>query len=302
VIPRRILLVGPSGQVGHELARALPALGEVTSLGRPEVDLARPETLREAVRALRPDVIVNAAAYTAVDRAEEEPEAARAVNAVGPAVLAEEAARAGALLVHYSTDYVFDGAKQTPYTEDDEPNPLSVYGRTKLEGEEAIRESGARHLILRTSWVYGAHGHNFLLTMLRLMAERPVLRVVADQHGSPTWSRYLAERTAALLPLVLANQASEGTYHATASGQTTWHGFAEEILGTARSNGLPVITEHIEPIPTREYPTPARRPAYSVMNTEKIGTHVGEGEGWERGLSAAMANSAISQGATDSVE
>ena len=256
----KILLTGPTGQVGWELAPRLGALGEVVALDRPALDLADGDAaIRARVRELRPDVIVNAAAYTAVDRAESEPELASAINGVAPGVLAEEAKRIDALLIHYSTDYVFDGAKAGPYTEEDAPNPLSVYGRTKLEGERAIQASGCRHLILRTSWVYASRGHNFLLTMLRLGAERPELRVVDDQRGAPTWARDIADATVKLLAAP-----PTGLFHLTAAGETTWHGFTTEIFRRT------ALTPVVKPIHAAAYPTAARRPANSVLDTAKL--------------------------------
>ena len=257
----KILLTGRSGQVGWELERALPALGEVLATDRDTLDLADPDAIRRAVREGKPDVIVNAAAYTAVDRAESEPNLARQINAVAPGILAEEAKRAGALLVHYSTDYVFDGTKTSPYTEDDPPNPLNVYGRTKLEGERAIAASGCRHLILRTSWVYASRGKNFLLTVLRLAATQPELCVVDDQHGAPTWARDISHATLCLLECPTL---PTGQYHLTAAGQTTWYGFACEILRVAQSNAK------IKAIRTVEYTTPATRPANNVLSNAKL--------------------------------
>jgi len=255
----KILLTGPNGQVGWELAPRLAALGKVAALDQSALDLADADAIRARVRELRPDLIVNAAAYTAVDRAESEPEVALAINATAPAVLAEEAQRLGALLVHYSTDYVFDGTKAGPYTEEDAPNPLNVYGRTKLEGEQAIRASGCRHLILRTSWVYAGRGHNFLLTMLRLGAERPELRVVDDQRGAPTWARDIAAATATLLA-----RPPHGLYHLTAAGETTWHGFACEIMRRAS------LTPVVHRVRSTEYPSAARRPANSVLDNSRL--------------------------------
>jgi dTDP-4-dehydrorhamnose reductase len=255
----KIMITGPTGQVGWELAPPLGALGEVVALDRSALDLADPDAIRARVRELRPDVIVNAAAYTAVDRAESEPALALAVNGRAPGVLAEEAKALGALLVHYSTDYVFDGTKGAPYTEDDLPNPLSVYGRTKLEGERAIQASGCRQLILRTSWVYAGRGHNFLLTMLRLGAERRELRVVDDQRGAPTWARDIATATVRLLA-----QPPAGLFHLTAAGETTWHGFACEIMRLA---GLAPVVHRIR---SDEYPTAARRPANSVLDNARV--------------------------------
>ncbi len=266
----RVLLLGANGQVGFELASRFADM-DLLALHRRAADLSRPESLREVVRAARPDVILNAAAYTAVDRAESEPELADRVNHLAPAVLAEEAERAGALLVHYSTDYVFDGTKTTPWLETDEPNPLNVYGATKLAGERAIAVRCPRHIILRTSWVYGPRGHNFLLTMLRLGRERDVLRVVDDQWGAPTSAGALADATRAVVDRVLAETASGwfGVYHATCAGETTWCGFARAIFTESARNGSrawPVV----EGIQTSEYPTPARRPRSSGLSNSKL--------------------------------
>lgn len=255
----RILLTGPSGQVGAALLEALPRLGEVVAASRAGLDLASPDSIRRAVRDARPEVIVNAAAYTAVDKAESERDAAFAANAIAPGVLGEEAERAGALLVHYSTDYVFDGAKPAPYIEEDEPNPINVYGASKLAGERAIAASGCRHLILRTSWVYGPRGRNFYLTMLRLAKERPELRVVDDQVGAPTSSLEIARATATLL-----GKGAQGHYHMTAAGETSWCGFARAILSRA-GLATPVV-----PIATADYPTPARRPRNSRLDCSRL--------------------------------
>jgi dTDP-4-dehydrorhamnose reductase len=255
----KCLLTGPTGQVGWELAPRLAALGEVVALDRSALDLADADAIRARVRELRPAAIVNAAAYTAVDRAETEPDLAFAINAAAPGVLAEEAKRIDALLVHYSTDYVFDGTKEGAYVEDDAPNPLSVYGRSKLEGERAIQASGCRHLILRTSWVYASRGRNFLLTMLKLGAERPELRVVADQRGAPTWARDIAEATLKLLV-----DPPAGLFHLTAAGETTWYDFACEIM--RRAGLAPVVYR----IGSDEYPTAARRPANSVLDNARL--------------------------------
>jgi dTDP-4-dehydrorhamnose reductase len=257
----KILLTGRDGQVGWELARLLPALGEVTAFSRAELDLASPDAIVERVRAVKPDVIVNAAAYTAVDKAETEREQAMLVNAAGPGFLAAEARACGALLVHYSTDYVFDGTKPSPYVESDATNPVSVYGKSKLAGERAIQAVGSPHLILRTSWVYAARGRNFLLTMLKLGREKPMLRVVDDQRGAPTWAHDIAATTVALLQ---ARDSESGVYHLTAGGTTTWCGFAREIFRIAG------IATPVEPITTAEYPTPAKRPANSVLSNEKM--------------------------------
>lgn len=265
-----ILLTGVQGQVGWELRRALAPLGRVTAVDSQEMDLADPDAVRAKVRALSPRLIVNPAAYTAVDRAESEPERARAINAIAPGVLAEEAKRCGAVLVHYSTDYVFDGVKPGPYTEEDPANPLNVYGASKFAGESAIRAVGGRHLILRTSWVYGTRGHNFLLTMQRLMRERSELRIVDDQIGAPTWSRQIAEATALILAQCLSPARGAdrpepwGTYHLSCGGETSWYGFAQAI---AELGGLGT---RLLPIPSSDYPTPARRPLNSRLDNAKL--------------------------------
>jgi dTDP-4-dehydrorhamnose reductase len=263
----KILLTGASGQVGHELERSLQGLGEVVAVDRSRMDLANLDQVRSVVRAVRPDLIVNPAAYTAVDKAEAEPELARTVNALAPEVMAREAKALGAALVHYSTDYVFDGSKPGAYVEADPTNPLNVYGRTKLEGEQAIAASGVAHLILRTSWVYGMRGKNFLLTMLKLGKEREELRVVDDQHGAPTWARTIADTTALALAQARAEDwwaQNSGIYHLSSRGQTTWCGFTRAILAAA---GSPC---RVTPIGTADYPTPARRPLNSVMNADKL--------------------------------
>ncbi|HJS77989.1 MAG TPA: dTDP-4-dehydrorhamnose reductase [Burkholderiales bacterium] len=255
----RILLTGATGQVGWELRRTLAPLGEVRALDRFGLDLADVPTLVASVRALQPDVIVNSAAYTAVDKAESERDLAFAVNATAPRVLAEEARRIGAYLVHYSTDYVFDGEKPAPYAEDDATGPINVYGESKLAGEAAIRASGCRHLILRTSWVYGPRGKNFYLTMLRLAKERPELRVVDDQVGAPTSSLAIARATP-----VLIGKSAQGLYHMTAAGETSWCGFARAILKGA-GLATPVVA-----IATSDYPTPARRPRNSRLDCSRL--------------------------------
>jgi dTDP-4-dehydrorhamnose reductase len=239
----RILVIGKDGQVGFELLRSLAGQGQVIAVGREQMDLCKPDSIRRTVREIDPDLIVNAAAYTAVDQAESEPELALAVNGIAPGILADEAKRLGAALIHYSTDYVFDGSKAAPYTEDDEPRPISVYGRTKLAGEQAIQAVDAPHLILRTSWVYGMRGKNFLLTMLRLARERDELRVVDDQVGAPTWCRVLAEATSDILKRLGygrpgfrdACAEQRGIYNVSAAGQTSWYGFAAAILAHGAS-------------------------------------------------------------------
>lgn len=268
---KRILLTGKNGQVGWELRRTLSTLGDVVAFNSAELDLADGSSLRETVQRLRPDIIVNAAAYTAVDKAESERSLAQAVNGAAPGILAEEAAKLGALLVHYSTDYVFNGAKETPYAEDDIPAPLGVYGASKLAGEDAVRAAGCRYLIFRTSWVYGGRGKNFLLTMLRLAKERAELRVVDDQFGAPTWSRAIAEASAqalAALPYQPTPETLWGTYHLTCSGRTTWHGFTQAILEAAAPS-LPRLPR-LEAIPTSAYPLPAKRPANSLLSNTKL--------------------------------
>ena len=263
----RILLTGCAGQLGRELKRSLCCLGEVIACDRQEFDLADPDALRDAVRDAAPAVIVNAAAHTAVDKAESEPELAMAINAVAPGILAEEAKRLGALLIHYSTDYVFDGTKPAPYTEDDSPAPLSVYGRSKREGELAIAAADGRHLIFRTSWVYGLHGANFMKTMLRLGKEHDELRVVGDQIGAPTWSRHLADVTA----LVLARKdIPNGLYHLAAAGETSWHGYAEAIFYEAQRVGLMDKSPVVHRITSADYPLPAARPANSRLDCSRF--------------------------------
>jgi dTDP-4-dehydrorhamnose reductase len=270
----KILLTGANGQVGWELRQTLAPVGEVVAVNRAQLDLQDASRIAAAVREAKPDVIVNAAAYTAVDKAESERDLAFAVNAVAPGKLAEEAKRAGALLVHYSTDYVFDGAKAAPYVEDDEPGPLNVYGASKLAGERAIAAAGCRYLILRTSWVYGPRGSNFMLTMLRLARERSELRVVDDQTGAPTSSLAIARATAQLLP-----RGAEGLFHMTASGATTWCGFARAILQQA-GIGTPVV-----PIATADYPTPARRPRNSRLDCARLRADTGVAlASWEEQL------------------
>jgi dTDP-4-dehydrorhamnose reductase len=259
-----ILLTGAAGQLGFELARLLPEHGELASLGRAELDLADPDAIAATVQRLKPRLIVNAAGYTAVDRAEGEPALADAINARAPAVLAEEARRLDALLIHYSTDYVFDGASGGAYRENDQTNPLNAYGRSKLAGERAIAAAGGAYLILRTSWIYGLRGQNFLLTMKRLAATRDELRVVSDQFGVPNWSRVLAEATATLVRRgadALAKQS--GIYHLSGRGQASWFDFARAIFDDTES-------PRIVPITTAEYPTPARRPASAVLATDKF--------------------------------
>lgn len=265
----KILVCGRNGQVAQALQQALAGLGELHLLGRDQLDLAHPEAVREPLRQLAPDLIINAAAHTAVDQAESEAPLAHAINAEGPRVLAEEAARLGAPLIHYSTDYVFDGNKTTPYVEDDPVHPLGVYGQSKLAGEQAIAAVGAEHLILRTSWVYSLHGRNFLLTMQRLLQERPQLKVVDDQIGAPTWAGTIAASTRALIERWQAGQAGAwGTYHLTAQGETSWFGFAQAIAEQLKARDLPCA--ELLPIPSSEYPTPARRPLNSRLDCSRL--------------------------------
>ncbi|MDB6049257.1 MAG: rfbD [Pseudomonas sp.] len=263
--PLKILISGQHGQVSSELQKNLAGLGELRVLGRDQLDLSHPETIRGHVREWRPDLIINAAAHTAVDQAESEPELAFAINGTAPGVFAEEAQRLGIPLVHYSTDYVFDGKKSAPYTEQDQPAPLGVYGNSKLAGERAIAAVGGEHLILRTSWVYSLHGRNFLLTMQRLMQERADLRVVADQIGAPTWAGTIAHSTRLLIERWRdGNPGAWGTYHLTAAGETSWFGFAQAIGEQLIKQGKPCAT--LEPIPTSAYPTPAQRPPNSRLD------------------------------------
>ena len=271
----KILLLGKNGQVGWELQRSLVPLGELIALGRQETDLEDLDALRRCVRAHRPEVIVNAAAYTAVDKAEAEPEKAQRINAGAVDVLAEEANRANAWLVHYSTDYVFDGKKSSAYREDDPTGPLSVYGKTKLEGEQCIRQHHAKHLIFRTSWVYGARGGNFAKTILRLAKEKDELNIIADQHGAPTSAELIADVTALALYRISQSESHAtlaGTYHLVAGGETTWHGFARHLLELVRARDveLKVQPENVRPIPTEAYPLPAKRPQNSRMDTTKL--------------------------------
>lgn len=299
----RILIVGREGQLAWELRRTLACLGEVVALGRgstPVLDLAVPASVRATVRSLTPDLLVNAAAYTAVDHAEKEPEFAWRVNAEGPSVLADEAKRLGIGLIHYSTDYVFAGSSPRPYREDDPTDPQNVYGRSKLAGEQAIRASGVPHLILRTAWVYGVRGHNFLKTMLRLLTERELVRVVDDQFGAPTWSRMIAETTALLVFQSLRVGRIDlcecsGVYHLACSGSTNWYGFACAIRERAIELGLLTPSAaRLEPIPTRDYPTSARRPAYSVLDSSRLRQRFGiVPPNWRDTLDLCLADVAV---------
>jgi dTDP-4-dehydrorhamnose reductase len=289
----KILLLGPNGQLGWELQRALAPLGELVVCGREQGgDLSNADTLATTVRALRPDVIVNAAAHTAVDKAESEPELAHAINATAPGVLAVEAAALGATLLHYSTDYVFDGTGTHARDEDAPTGPLSVYGHSKLAGEQAVRASGCRHLILRTSWVYGARGGNFAKTMLRLAAEREQLNVINDQIGTPTGADLLADVSAHALRRLARQPELAGTYHVAAGGETSWHGYAQFVIALARAQGWPlkVAPEAVRPIPTSAYPTPARRPLNSRLDTRRFQRAFQLGlPAWQTGVTRLLA-------------
>jgi len=290
-----ILVTGKNGQVGWELQRSLMSIGTIVSCGRQEMDLSKTDSIVNTLREIKPDVIVNAAAYTAVDKAEEDTTLAMQVNEVAPAVIAEEAHRLGALLIHYSTDYVFDGKKTAPYSESDEANPVSCYGRTKLAGERAIQSTQADAVILRTSWVYTARAHNFLLTIFRLIQEREELRIVADQIGAPTWARLIADTTAHVIRQSCYERASRNfksdLYHMTSSGETSWHGFAKSIAEIAQTI-LPdeaLKLRHLEAIATHEYPTAATRPMNSRLSTDKLVEHFSlKMPTWRDGLELCM--------------
>ena len=293
----KLLVLGAGGQVGHELVRALAPVGEVVSATRDDagtlrVDLANADSLAAALDAARADVIVNAAAYTAVDRAEDEPELADRVNHRAVAKIGAWAKRNGRRVVHYSTDYVFDGSSKRPYRENDATSPLGAYGRSKLAGEDALRASGARHLIVRTAWVYAARGNNFLRTMLRLAGERDELRVVADQTGAPTPARLVADASAAMLRQWLddgENVGRDGTYHLVSAGRCSWFEFAEAIVDGAADRGVIERRPRVVPIATAEYPTRARRPAYSVLDTSKAASTFGlQLADWHAGLESVF--------------
>ncbi|MFN7120393.1 MAG: dTDP-4-dehydrorhamnose reductase [Hydrogenophaga sp.] len=295
----KVLLLGKNGQVGWELQRSLAPLGEMVALDRHSTladggcgDLNDLDGLRETVARLRPDVIVNAAAHTAVDKAESEPELARDLNALAPGVLAEAAQTVGALLVHYSTDYVFDGSGTAPWTEGAATGPLSVYGQTKLEGERLIAAATARHLIFRTSWVYAARGGNFAKTMLRLARERERLTVIDDQFGAPTGAELIADVTAHAIRQSLRDSAGCGIYHLAAAGETTWNGYARFVLETARTlkPDLAIKTHEVEPVPTSAFPTPARRPLNSRLNTTNLCSTFGLNlPHWQHGVRRMLA-------------
>ncbi|MFZ5547006.1 MAG: dTDP-4-dehydrorhamnose reductase [Pseudomonadota bacterium] len=288
----KILLFGKNGQVGWELQRALAPLGEVLAFGSAEADFAQPEALAALVQRVRPEAIVNAAAHTAVDKAENEPERARLLNAAAPGVLAREAQALGAWLLHYSSDYVFDGSGETPRDEQAPTAPLNVYGRTKLEGEELVRASGCRHLILRTSWVYAARGGNFAKTMLRLAAERERLTVVADQFGAPTGAELIADVSAHTLRAAAADPALAGTYHLAAAGETSWHGYARFVIEWARTQGhaVRVAPQAIEAVTSSAFPTPARRPLNSRLDTTRLRHRFGLTlPPWQQGVERMLA-------------
>jgi dTDP-4-dehydrorhamnose reductase len=309
----KILLTGKNGQVGAELAMVLPQLGEVIALDHQQLDLSRPDDIRRTIQEIRPLLIVNAAAYTAVDQAEKEEAMAQAINADAPELMAQEAKKIGAGLVHYSTDYVFDGSKHSPYEENDPPNPISVYGKTKLAGEQAIQDAGLPHLIFRTAWVYATRGRNFLLTILRLASEREELRIVRDQIGAPTWCREIARGTALVLGRLSDNRKGAltlpeagGIYHMSAAGVTTWYDFAQAILDeashappnlpwlAAATGGRTLIAKRILPITTAEYPTPARRPAYSVLSNSRLAQRFGiRLTDWRTQLHSALTDSQV---------
>ncbi len=301
----KILLTGSTGQVGHALRIALTGLGEIIIPSREKMDLSKPDLMRATIQEIRPDLIINPAAYTFVDQAEREPELARTINAVAPGIMAEEAKNLGAALIHYSTDYVFDGNKRDAsgtllaYTENDAPSPINVYGKTKLEGEQLIRASGCDHLILRTSWIYSKFGKNFLLTMLRLARERDELRVVNDQWGAPSSAVWLAATTRAILrQLQNANSTrlwwseNTGLYHLTPSGITSWRGFTEEIFRLAASNNMfDKPAPSLVGIPSSEYPTPAKRPINSCLNSDLLQTQFSlDLPSWQSELANCMAN------------
>lgn len=271
----KILLTGAEGQVGWELRRSLAPLGQLAALDRKAMDLSRPNQIRDVIRQIQPGLIVNAAAYTAVDKAEEEVEIAKAVNQTAPGIIAEEAERLKAPLIHFSTDYVFDGSGGKPYAETDDPDPRNVYGKTKLAGEQAIQKTGAAHLIFRASWIYGARGKNFLLTIQRLARERDTLKIIDDQTGAPTWCASISEAVAAIIAKIQTDGSGpdfsrfaevSGIYHLTCLGETTWYGFAQAILKRTSGHRRPKV----EPIPTSSYPTPAARPKNSLLSNAKI--------------------------------
>lgn len=287
----KILISGTAGQVGYELERSLQSLGSVVSIDRERMDLSDLTRIRQVIRDIKPELIVNPAAYTAVDKAEEEPDLAMRINAEAVGVMAEEAKLLNAKFIHYSTDYVFDGTKVGAYVEDDIPNPINIYGKTKLAGERALQDSGVPHLIFRTTWVYGTRGKNFLLTMMRLGREKKELRVVSDQIGSPTWCRTISDTTANIMAQAYSNKTPDdwweensGIYHLAAQGQTSWAGFADAIFARADFENNPIVY----PISTEEYPLPARRPANSLLDCKRIKTKFCALPRWDDALDLCM--------------
>ena len=272
---KKILLTGSDGQVGQDLQQTLTTVGELIAVNRQRMNLTSPENIRQVIQEIRPDIIINAAAYTAVDKAESEPDLAFAINAIAPSIMAEEDKNIGAFLLHISTDYVFDGTKNTPYLEDDHTNPISVYGQTKLAGEQGIEKNGDRYAILRTAWVYGTQGKgNFVKTMLRLGKEKEQLSIVADQVGSPTWSYDIANTITQILTHLNLAETQE-IYHFTNSGVASWYDLAMAVFQEAKSLGFPLKIQQVNPITTKEYPTPATRPHYSVLSGRKIANLLG---------------------------
>jgi len=276
-----ILVIGKNGQVGWELQRALLSVGDIIAVDRNRIDLSDPDNVKLVISEIQPDIIVNAAAYTAVDKAEEEHELAYLINAIAPKAIAEEAKRINALLIHYSTDYVFNGHKESPYNESDTPDPINVYGASKLAGEQAIQKSGCQYLILRTSWVFSSRTHNFLLSMLRLAKERPELKIVADQYGSPTSARFIADTTAQIISQanreLKQDRFTSGIYNLVSSGSTSWHGFASAIIESAQKTlpDVDLVTTLVQAIATTEYPTPAKRPVNSRLSTKALADRFG---------------------------
>lgn len=290
--PLKILVSGRHGQVSQALQQRLTGLGELLVLGRDQLDLTQPRQIRQQIQRLRPDLIINAAAYTAVDQAEQEREQAFAINAIAPGVFAEQALELGVPLIHYSSDYVFDGSKTEPYRETDAPHPLNVYGASKLAGEQAITQVGCQALILRTSWVYSTQGRNFLLTMQRLLSEKPELRVVCDQIGAPTWAGTIASSTRALIERWQTGQAGTwGVYHLSAQGETSWYGFAQAIGQALQARGKPCA--HLQPIASRDYPTPTMRPLNSRLDCSRLHREWGVSQpDWQTALRECLAEQA----------
>ena len=295
-----ILIIGSTGQLGQELQQIIAPQGNLIAVGREQIDLSQPDSLRQLLQEIQPQLIINAAAYTAVDKAESEPELAQAINSTAPGIIAHVAQQLGAFLIHISTDYVFDGQQSFPYRETDKTNPLGIYGQTKLAGESAIRQNCQQHLIIRTAWVYGSYGKsNFVKTMLRLGAEREEIRVVADQIGSPTWARDLALAIAHILPQLTPEIA--GTYHYTNSGVASWYDFAQAIFEEAEAIEFPLKIQRLIPITTADYPTPAQRPAYSVLACEKISKVLGTARPhWRLALRQMLAEYTLNYESTNS--